>query len=809
MSGRTRLALCAFAATVLASCALLPLVHPATWIIQAGFLVAVQSGVGALARRVPLARFLTVAAQGLVSLLLLTVIFVGDRAVIGVLPGPDAFQAFGNLLTSGADDVGRYATPAPVTDGIRLMLVGGVLLIGLLVDAIAVTFRSAAPAGLPLLALYSVAAGLTQGGASWLWFVLAAAGYLLLLLAEGRDRLSQWGRVFGGAARAPGRVAAGLESGGGAALAPVRTGRRIGAVALGIALVVPAALPALDGGLLDGTGDGAGSGSGGTISAVNPLVSLQNSLNTPEDREVLRYRTNAERVQDQYIRIVALDQFDGTEWKTSTRRLTDVPDGLPNPPGLSRSVATTEVTSSISAAGWYGQTYLPMPYPASDVDIKGRWRFEPSGRTLVGDRGQSTRGVQYTVKNLVVRPTAQQLAEAARPPAELQRQYTKVPESLPAIVKSTALNVTRGASDDYGKAVKLQDWFASNGGFTYNTKVRSGTGSTAIVNFLKQKEGFCVHFSFSMAAMARTLGIPARVSVGFTPGTAGSDGSMSVGLRDAHAWPELYFEGVGWTRFEPTPSRGSTPDYTRPQTPSGQPSSPATDTPRESAAPSAAPSVSDNCPPQLQRQQECGPDQALGGGGPTDSGWTGLFLTLLWAVPLVLLALLIPLLPMLWRIQVRSRRLGGSDGRAPADAAARTLAAWQEVNDSAWDIGILPDDSQSPRKAAARIVKAGRLDTQAAEAVHRVAGAVEQVLYAPAPRPVVGLGDDVRRVRAGLWAGLSRWTRLRALLAPRSAVRVAWVLSEQWAGVAGRLADAGRRVERWTASARRPLRQRG
>ncbi|WP_455357192.1 transglutaminase family protein [Streptomyces sp. SYSU K217416] len=810
MSGRTRLALCAFAATVLASCALLPLVHPATWIVQAGFLVAVQSGVGALARRVPLARSLTIAAQALVTLLLLTAIFVGEQAVLGVLPGPDAVQAFGTLLSSGADDVGRYAIPAPVTDGIRLMLVGGVLLIGLLVDAIAVTFRSAAPAGLPLLALYSVAAGLTQGGASWLWFVLAAAGYLLLLLAEGRDRLSQWGRVFGGAARAPGRVAAGLESGGGAALAPVRTGRRIGAVALGIALVVPAALPALDGGLLDGTGGGPGSGSGGgTISAVNPLVSLQNSLNVPEDREVLKYRTNADRVQDQYIRIVALDQFDGTEWRTSTRRLTDVPEELPNPPGLNPSVATTEVTTSVSAAGWYGQTYLPMPYPASEVDIKGRWRFEPTGRTLVGDRGQSTRGVQYTVKNLVVRPTAQQLAGAIRPEPELQRQFTQVPSSLPAVVKSTALKVTQGAKDDYAKAVRLQDWFASDGGFTYNTKVRSGTGSTAIVDFLKQKEGFCVHFSFSMAAMARTLGIPARVSVGFTPGTPKSDGSMSVGLRDAHAWPELYFEGVGWTRFEPTPSRGSTPEYTRPETPSGQPSSPATDTPSESAAPSAAPSASSSCTPQLQRQLECGPDQAVGGGGPSDSGWTGLFLTLLWVVPLVLLALLIPLLPMLWRIQMRSRRLAGSDGRAPADAMARTLAAWQEVNDSAWDLGILPDEAQSPRMAAARIVRIGRLDTEAAEAVHRVAAAVEQVLYAPVPRPAMGLGEDVRRIRAGLWAGLGLGTRLRALLAPRSAARVLWVVSERWDGVAARMAEAGQRTERWAANLRRPLRQRG
>lgn len=105
-------------------------------------------------------------------------------------------------MQDGINDVSSFAIPAPVTPGIKLLLVGGVLLIALAVDAIAVTYDSAAPAGLPLLALYSIAAGLSRGGAQWLYFLLASCGYLLLLLAEGRDRLSRWGRVFGAAPRA-------------------------------------------------------------------------------------------------------------------------------------------------------------------------------------------------------------------------------------------------------------------------------------------------------------------------------------------------------------------------------------------------------------------------------------------------------------------------------------------------------------------------------------------------------------------------------------------------------------------------------
>ncbi|MFF9686267.1 DUF3488 and DUF4129 domain-containing transglutaminase family protein [Streptomyces sp. NPDC014623] len=806
MSGRTRLALCAFAATMLAAGALLPLVETSKWVLQAAFLLALQSGAGVLARRMRLARVLTVSLQVLVTLLALTAAFARGHALFGVLPGPGAVQRLAELLTAGADDVSRYAIPAPATDGIRLMLIGGVLLIGLAVDVLAVTSRAAAAAGLPLLALYSVAAGLSDGGAGWLWFLLAACGYLLLLLAEGRDRLSRWGRVFGGVSRTSGGLAAGLE-GSGRALAPVRTGRRIGVVALGIALAVPAALPALDGGLLDGTGGGpGGGGGGGTISAVNPLVSLQDNLNQPENREVMSYRTDSGSPQDFYLRILALDEFSGGEWRPSTRTLRDVPDRLPRPAGLGGDVAVTEIRTNISASRAYQQTYLPLPYPASEVDVKGRWRYEPEGRTLVGDDGQTTRGARYEVSSLVVEPTADQLAASGEPGPGLVREYTRVPPSLPAVVEETAEQVTAGAADDYERAVRLQDWFASEGGFRYDTTVASGTGTAAVERFLRDKEGFCVHFSFTMAAMARTLGIPARVAVGFTPGTAQADGSVSVGLRDAHAWPELYFEGVGWTRFEPTPSRGSTPAYTRPDAPSQGPSDPALPTDDASAAPTAAPSVSESCPAQMRQQGECGASTAPGAPASADPG-TPAGTAVLWVLGALLL-LTLPLAPMLWRIRARGRRLGSSGGRTAADAAAGVMAAWQEITDTAWDHGIAPDESQTPRKAAARVVRLGGLDGPSAAAVHRVAGAVEQVLYAPEPGAVPAPAGDVRDVRAGLRASAGRWGGLRATLAPRSAVRVIWALSE-------RRAELGRRwsvragLDRWATRLRRPSREQG
>ncbi|MFK0279199.1 DUF3488 and DUF4129 domain-containing transglutaminase family protein [Streptomyces sp. NPDC090499] len=780
MSGRARLALTAAAATLMASCALLPLVSPMTWLFQAAFLLAVQTGVGAAARRVPLARPLTVAAQVLATLLMLTLVCARSHAIAGVIPGPDTFRYLGDLLQQGSDDVSRYAIPAPLTPGIRLMVIGGVLVVGLVVDTLAVTFRSAAPAGLPLLALYSVAAGLSDGPTDWLWFLVAAAGYLMLLLAEGRDRLSQWGRVFGGAARTPG----GQESG---AVAPVRTGRRIGFAVLSVALFVPFVMPSIQGGLLDGagTGVGVGNGNGGTISAVNPLVSLRDSLNVDEDRQVLSVRTTSDDVSDLYLRIVSLDDFDGTTWKPAQRHITGVPGRFPTPAGLGADVKRTTVQSTIAAADWYAQDWLPMPYPPSGVKVAGTWRYEPVGMTLVGDHGQNTRGETYQVTSLDVQPTAEQLAAAPDASAAMEREYTKVPSSLPSVVAQTAKEVTAGSANHYEEAVKLQDYFAVTGGFQYDTQVEVGRGEGAIANFLKQKRGFCVHFSFAMAAMARTLGIPARVAVGFAPGTPQADGTVSVGLKDAHAWPELYFEGVGWTRFEPTPTRGTTPSYTVSQTPGSSVPDETLPSKGASAAPSASASQSESCTPQLRRQDACASASAVvtvqsGDGGPP---WWQLAL---WALG-GLAVLAVPLSPMLYRQRARAVRLG-AHGRTPSGMAAHTVAVWLELTDTAWDFGILPDESQTPRNAAARIVRLGRLDPAAAASVHRVADAVEQVLYAPRPQPPACLADDVRRVTAAFNGTVGVPTRLRALFAPRSSVRAVWAASAGWSRLRERAA---------------------
>ncbi|QMU75902.1 transglutaminase domain-containing protein [Streptacidiphilus sp. PB12-B1b] len=760
MNGRTRIAVHAAAATVLTSFCLWPLVSPAGWLLQAALMVAAATGAGLGLRRLGAPRPLTPVLQLVVVILLLTVTFVRGQAFLGFLPGPGAFTRLGDLLSGGFHDMGEYAAPAPAHAGLTLILVGAVTLIGLVVDTLAVTYQRVALTGLPLLALYSVGTGLHSTGPIWLWFLLAAFGYLSLLMAEGRDRLSRWGRVFHGT---PATLAG--TTGGNPFSA---TGYRIASLALAVGLLLPLGLPPLGGGLIGGIGHN-GSGLGGSIvTAVNPLASIAQTLNQPTNQTVLTYTTNSDTPSDQYLRIVDLDEFNGVAWTTSTHQVENPPSPLPAPDGLAPGVPQGTMSTGITTQPGYSQQWLPMPYPATGVQVAGDWKYEPEGRTLVGgDTGTTAADLHYTVTSLVLRPTGQELADAPAPPASVLKTYTALPKDLPAIVRTDALAVTQGATSAYAKAVDLQDWFTTTGGFTYNTQVTGDTGADAMAEFLKNKQGFCVHFAATMAAMARSLGIPARVAIGFTPGAQQPDGTWIVGTKNAHAWPELYFSGVGWLRFEPTPTIGVAPDYTvdtAGATGSGSATSPAVN----DTAPAAKPTGSAICPPHQARAGECSVTRAPSAtaGTGTDSGPDPLELALVAAAGLVLLLLLVP---MVWRLGTRRARLRPQPDRL---TEAQVLAAWQEMVDSAWDLGIPPDGADTPRRAAARIAELGALGQDQRAAVGRVALATEQVLYAPDASTPPSLQQDVRTVRSGLRASADRRTRARAVLLPPSGARL-------------------------------------
>jgi transglutaminase-like putative cysteine protease len=768
--GSVRLPVMAAVATLTSAICLGPTFLTAEWFFPSLFAV-VFVGVGSeVARRLSTTRA-AVPLGGLTALLLYLLVRYGHpEAWLHVVPTTGSLQRLSDLAAAGGEDIERYAAPIGVSPGVQLLTVGGIGLVALAVDTLAVTYRRAALAGLPLLALYTVPTAVAPEGVNWLAFAIGGTGFLALLLAESRERVNRWGRPMRQTvARAGWRPDADT--------APLsQVGRRVGATALGLALVVPAVLPDVDGLSGVGFGDGGfgfGGGGRGTVSVLNPIVDLGKNLRRPENRPVIEYAG-----RPTYLRLVALDEFDGRLWRPSelkvSREDNDVEDGLSSPPGLDSDVKTQNRRYRI-AIGELDQEWLPLPYPTRRVAIDGTWLYDPSTFNVFGEN-RSTLGIEYDVRASFVSPTVEQLRAAGEAPGSLSR-YLELPADLPFVVEETMEEVVGDRVTAYDKMLAIQDWLRDPREFTYSTEVSDtigdANGSDAIAGFLQTRMGYCVHFASTMAVMARLLDVPARVAIGFTAGTPNGSGGRIVGLHDAHAWPELYFEGTGWVAFEPTPAErtGSPPPWARADVAAGG----------SGGAPTAAPT-----PGAQGENGQQNPRAAEGRLDAIDAAEQGRFLgggqigagpVQVPVVPLLIAAgvLLLLAVPAATRAAVRRRRWHRA--QTPAEQAR---AAWADLQDTLLDFGYRWSASDPPRRGVARLVAVKELDPPAAEAAGRLARATEQERYAPVMSQDVGdLRGDVDAVRAALAAGGSRWTRWRARLLPRSARAVSTAVAER------------------------------
>jgi hypothetical protein len=170
-------------------------------------------------------------------------------------------------------------------------------------------------------------------------------------------------------------------------------------------------------------------------------------------------------------------------------------------------------------------------------------------------------GESYAVLSQVPVPAASELAQASvesGPDGTLE-----LPDPVAQKVREISLGVTEGTSNAYEAAVALQNHLR---GFRYTLSVPGRHDGDFLLRFLTEtKAGYCEQFAAAMAVMLRSIGIPSRVAVGFLPGTP-EQGGFTVTNREAHAWTEAYFSGIGWVAFEPTPRAEATPPpYTRPE----------------------------------------------------------------------------------------------------------------------------------------------------------------------------------------------------------------------------------------------------
>jgi transglutaminase-like putative cysteine protease len=277
---------------------------------------------------------------------------------------------------------------------------------------------------------------------------------------------------------------------------------------------------------------------------VSPLVDIRSRLVNRGNVELFTVKADAPR----YLALTALGKFDGTRWSTlpeDTRpadgALSDTP---PNAELLEQRITIKKLGGSLApaartatAAAWQGRTLL-WANKAGALYVDGG--LEP--------------GYQYQVTSAATDPSPDELRSATvdRAPDPV---YYDLPANLPQEVRDLAQSVTAQATTPYDKARALQDWFRSQ--FEYSTVVQRGHSNDAMLNFLAIRKGYCEQFSGTFAAMARWVGLPTRVMVGFTQGQLRADGLYHVAGRHAHAWDEVWFDGYGWVLFDPTPGRGA------------------------------------------------------------------------------------------------------------------------------------------------------------------------------------------------------------------------------------------------------------
>jgi transglutaminase-like putative cysteine protease len=757
----------AVATSVVALIAVTPLLADPSWVLRVLGVIIVAITAGSR----PRFRVLQVLAYPITYLAALLVylnfVFAERLSLAGILPTSSSLSYLSSLVTAGMNE--RYfEPPVPGDPGIVLVAAAGIGLMAAATDLIAVRLRSPAIAGLPLLALYCVriTTSAKQGGTgATVVFCLGMIGYLALLAADGRERLRIWGRlvtVWHTSVTEPAEA----EAPDTRALAA--SGRRIGLAAACLALIVPLLVPGINVHDLLRAESGGGTGTGGTLIATpDPLVQMRNQLTSSSPRTVLSYTTTVPHPQYQYLQVYVLNYSTATEtWNLvlpQAQTSASVGSNTPRPdPGVTSSTPVTRPTTNITlaqgAVGYEAKLgVLPLPYAPTRVAVQeGGWE-EDSATQMVYSTQPQMNGLQYTVTSTEVNPTQKEEDLAPSYPPSIRNNYLSFPSGPHGELAKLAATIVKGARTPYQKALDLQSYFQS-GRFSYDLNVSLPNGINGLIEFLNDvRAGYCQQFAFAMAGLARLLGIPARIAVGYTAGTNMGKGQWQVTTADAHAWPELYFRGMGWLRFEPTPG-GSAGQGTAtvPEYSSGAP-------PGYGKQPTGNPGLGTTTgigknpvDPAHLRQP------GVGAGGPLPSTARGRSI-IPWILLIVAIILGLSLIaPAAARRLVRRHRL------RTADDAELAHAAWRELRDDLADYGLACRASESPRAVASRIATTLRLDPSAAEAIGRIARAEERARYATVPLPSTTLAADSAVVRRALtreadWTG--RW---RARLVPTS-----------------------------------------
>lgn len=448
--------------------------------------------------------------------------------------------------------------------------------------------------------------------------------------------------------------------------------------------------------------------SGGVTEVVSPLVDIRSRLVNQRAVEVFRVEASAES----YWRATALPEFDGVTFRLPTRPLERI-DGSFGPARADAQLIRQDI--EISALS--GQL---LPAAADPVEASGRdLRWNPDTSTLVVVGDELREGDRFTVISASprIQPSQLRTATSSAPPDPI---YLDLPDGFPTSAADTARLVTAGTSSTYDAALALQTWFRQE--FDYSLEVQSGHGSSAIEVFLRQRVGYCEQFAASFAAMARTLGIPSRVAVGYTAGVLDTDGRYTVRGQNAHAWPEIWFDGLGWVPFEPTPGRGApgTEQYTG-VAPAQDATPPAEADPSDDQTAPAPTTIAPQPGPDGVDGPLNIPDFADPGAGQSSVTAAGDETSSTAARTLIVLVVAAALLALPALVRGVRRRM-----RAGASAEQYVIDAWRRATLAARDAGVRATASMTPQEWATATARTLPI---AARPMHSLADTVDAVAF--------------------------------------------------------------------------------
>ncbi|AXB49200.1 transglutaminase TgpA family protein [Amycolatopsis albispora] len=548
-------------------------------------------------------------AQLLVLAFLITGVFTGS-GILGIIPGPAALSELREVLIESAEQIRMGLPPVEPTPPILCLVTIAIGLVAVLVDTLAVAASAPAATGLVLLCVYAVPASLSDGMLPWWTFLLGAAAFAGLLAVDGSHRHRRWRN----------RTAPGLGVSPSAASAPVA----MVAVALTLGLVAGGTITAIGtvGSFPGDSPSGEGNAPSGGL-GINPFTQLRGLLDQGQNVELFRVRGLNAPGDRRMLRAFTLNYFEPNQgWKIADepRMPPGVPanqPSLPLAPGDDGTGETKEV--QIEPINWV-DVWLPVyGSPRALRNISDGWQYDSvSGAVYSEAKRQSP---PYSLTTSLRVPTKEALRAAETEADQIPPIYTRA-DGVDPRVAELSQRLARGQTNDFDRATAVWNYFSSQNGFTYDTRTAAAADSDALADFLLNgKRGYCEQFASAMAVMLRTLNIPSRVAIGFTPGYTTAD-YRSITSQDAHAWVEAYFGELGWVTFDPTPladSRGYIPPYLRPDESQQDPAEtngPSTST---SVAPPRLPGEETNSaeaaplPDQPQDEQRPGegPDWAL------------------------------------------------------------------------------------------------------------------------------------------------------------------------------------------------------